>query len=217
IYDHIDDYKELLGKLNSHFGGMDYEIVNLSDLSLHRKAPEIIKKLVNEREKIGDLLFPLTKCLALRVACPQCGLTDRFGIKNCYDGDIIRFFCPNHGWHSFDIKKDNLQKLEYGSPLRNFVRGLLYTEDNKEKDIPYSWLRVTGSDHAGFYQEQLFYRGAAMLDIDIINSPLIVYCPLITDWTGVKLSKKISVNGGYKYLTEQGLDYFLDYKKFNFP
>ncbi|CAG8545243.1 4782_t:CDS:1, partial [Cetraspora pellucida] len=108
----------------------------------------------------------------------------------------------------------NLQKLEYGTPLRNLIRGLLYTEDNKEKYIPYSWLRVTGGDHAGFYQEQIFYRGATILDVDIINSPLIIYCPLITDWAGVKLSKNFLVNEGYKYLTEQGLDYFVNYKKF---
>ncbi|CAG8648502.1 5693_t:CDS:1 [Scutellospora calospora] len=210
----IDEYKEVIEKMNSHFGGVDYIIVNQSDLSLHRKAPEIIRKIISEREKIGQLLFSSIKSLGLRAACPQCGLTDRYGIKNCYDGDIISFFCPNHGLHSIDISKDNLQKLQYQSPLRNLVRGLLYTEDNKEKTIPYSWLRVTGSDYSGFYQEQLLYRGIAMLDIDIVNSPLIIYSPLVTDWTGAKLSKSFLVEGGYKYLTEQGLDYFIDYQKF---
>ncbi|KAF0468856.1 hypothetical protein F8M41_025739 [Gigaspora margarita] len=214
INDHMNDYKELLEKLNSHYGGMDYEIINSSDLNLHKNAPELIKKIINEQEKFSQLLFPLTKCLGLRVPCSHCGLADKNGIKNRYNGDIISFFCPNHGWHSFDLKKDNLQKLEYETPLRNLIRGILYTKDNKEKDIPYSWLRVTGSDHAGFYQEQLFYRGAAMLDIDIINSPLIVYSPLVTDWAGVKLSKAVFLRGEYKYLTDQGLDYFIDYRKF---
>jgi hypothetical protein len=107
-----------------------------------------------------------------------------------------------------------LQKLEYETPLRILVRSLLYTEDNQEKDIPYSWLQVTGSDYAGFYQEQLFYRAAAMLGVDIINVPITVYSPLITDWAGVKLSKSILVEGGYEYLTEQGLDYLINYRKF---
>ncbi|CAG8568360.1 9025_t:CDS:1 [Scutellospora calospora] len=214
IYDYIDDYKELIEKLSSYFGGIDHIIVNQSDLSLHRKAPEIIRKIINERERIGQLLFPLKNSLGLTAACPQCGLADKYGVKNCYNGDIINFFCPNHGFHSIDISKDNLQKLEYQTPLRNLIRGLLYTEDNKEKAIPYSWLRVTGCDFSGFYQEQLLYRGIAMFNIDIINSPLIVYGPLVIDWSGAKLSKSILVEGGYKYMTKQGLDYFINYQKF---
>ncbi|CAG8664483.1 36195_t:CDS:1 [Gigaspora margarita] len=214
IHNYINDFKELLDKLNYYFGGVNYKLINQSELNLHRKAPEIITKLINEREKIGQSLFPSTKCLALRMTCPQCGLADIYGIKNCYNGNIISFFCPNHGRYSIDIEKDDLQTLQYETQLRSLVRGLLYTEDNKDKDVPYSWLRVTGGDFAGFYQEQLFYRVVAMMGIDIVNSPLIVYSPLVIDWAGVKLSKSILVKGGYKYLTEQGLDYFIHYRKF---
>ncbi|CAG8673226.1 1317_t:CDS:2, partial [Cetraspora pellucida] len=46
-----------------------------------------------------------------------------------------------------------------------------YNDDNDDnrsnKDVPYSWLRVTGGDFSDFYQEQLF--------ID----------PLVIDWAEV--------------------------------
>lgn len=214
INNYIDDFKELLERLSVYFDNVNYEITNQSNFSSHRKASEIIRKIVDEKEKIGQLLFPETKLLGLRSACPQCGLADRHGLKNHYESDIINFFCPHHGWHSINLKENSLQKLEYETPLRNLVRGLLYTEDNRDESVPYSWLRVTGSDYAGFYQEHLFYKGAAILGIDIINSPLIVYSPLVVDWAGVKLSKSILVEGGYNYLTEQGLDYLINYRKF---
>jgi len=181
INNYIGDFEELLGRLSFRFGGVNYEIVNQSNFGSHRKAPEIIRKILSEKEKIGQLLFPETKLLGLRSACPKCGLADRYGLKNLYDGDTINFYCPDHGWYSVDINKGNLEKLEYETPLRNLVRGLLYTEDNQEKNVSYSWLRVTGSDYAGFYQEQLFYKGAAILGVDIINSPMIVYTPLVID------------------------------------
>ncbi|CAG8711419.1 16835_t:CDS:1, partial [Dentiscutata erythropus] len=122
IHNYMDDFKELLDKMSSYFGGVKYKLVNQSELNLHRKAPEIIMKLISEREKIGQSLFPSTKCLALRMACPQCGLADKHGIKNCYNGNMISFFCPNHGWHSIDIEKDDLQTLQYETQLRSLVR-----------------------------------------------------------------------------------------------
>ncbi|PKC63847.1 hypothetical protein RhiirA1_518267, partial [Rhizophagus irregularis] len=214
INNYLTDFEELLKKLSSYFGNLNYEIVNQSSLSLHLKAPEIINKIINEKEKIGSLLFPETKRLGLRSACSQCGLADRYGLNNCYEDTRINFFCPRHDRYSIDIQKDGLQRLEFETPLRNLIRGLLYTEDNQEKNVPYSWLRVTGSDQAGFYQEQIFYKGAALLGIDITNSPLIVYSPLVVDWAGVKLSKSILVKGGYKYLIDQQLEYLINYQRF---
>ncbi|CAB4480447.1 hypothetical protein RhiirA1_518262 [Rhizophagus irregularis] len=211
---YLADFEELLNKLSSYYGNLNYEIVKMSSLSLHPKVPEIISKIINEKEKIESLLFPETRGLGLRSACSQCGLADRYGVNNCYEDTSISFFCPQHDRYSIDIQKDGLQKLEFETPLRNLIRGLLYTEDNQERDVPYSWLRITGSDHAGFYQEQTFYKGAALLGADIANSPLIVYTPLVVDWTGAKLSKSILIEGGYKCLIDQGLEYFFNWQRF---
>ena len=70
------------------------------------------------------------------------------------------------------------------------------------------WVRVTGFDYAGYYQEQMLFR-------NITDSPIIIYAPLILDWSGVKISKSLYVReGGYEYLRLQGLEYCLSFKKF---
>lgn len=65
----------------------------------------------------------------------------------------------------------------------------------------------TGSDYAGFYQEQLIWR---LLDRPG-NAPIIFYTPFILDWFGVKLSKSMYVEqGAYQYLCDAGRRYMLD-------
>ncbi|GBC10780.1 hypothetical protein RclHR1_00990013 [Rhizophagus clarus] len=77
---YIEHYKELLNKLRS-YSGISFEIRRQSDFNSHRKISQVIGKIIKEREKIGSLLFPESKIIALRVACPQCGLADKHGKK----------------------------------------------------------------------------------------------------------------------------------------
>lgn len=213
INDHIGYYQELLGKLSS-YSGISFEIRGQRDFNSHKKIPEIISRLIDKREQIGALLSPESKRLALRVACPECGLADKHGINNYYEGKKINFVCPTHGQKSVNIDEQP-QKLEYNTPLRNLLKGIIYAEDNKDKEIPYSWVRVTGSDYAGTYQEQTLYKGASILGTSVNDLPFIVYCPLVTDWSGAKLSKSLYVKGdAYDYLKNQELDYLINYQKF---
>jgi hypothetical protein len=70
------------------------------------------------------------------------------------------------------------------------------------------WVRVTGADYSGYYQEQLLWR-------HIPQSPIIIYAPQILDWSGVKISKSLYVcEVGYNYLRSQGLEYCLSFNKF---
>lgn len=67
---------------------------------------------------------------------------------------------------------------------------------------------MTGSDYAGFYQEQLLYKASSHLDVKAHNLPTLLYAPLITDWSGAKLSKSLYVKeGAYKYLPEYVINY----------
>ena len=55
--------------------------------------------------------------------------------------------------------------------------------------------------------EQLLWRYIALGE-----APLIVYVPLIIDWSGAKLSKSLYVqSGAYQYLKDQGMDYLVSY------
>ena len=56
--------------------------------------------------------------------------------------------------------------------------------------------------------EQLVWR-------HIIKPLVIVYTPLITDWSGSKISKSLYLRGGaYDYLELAGQDYLLSWEKF---
>ena len=98
--------------------------------------------------------------------------------------------------------------LEYNTPLRNLIRGLVYLIDNDDPNTEFQWLRITGSDYAGFYQEQLLYKTTDLVGYSVSNLPIILYAPLVTDWSGAKLSKSLYVKeGAYKYLPSYMINY----------
>jgi hypothetical protein len=96
-----------------------------NDFNSYRKMSEVINTIIKKREKIGSLLSPKSKVIALKVACPQCGLADKYGKKNIYEGNNkVISSCPKHGSHSLDTDKEP-QKLEFNIPLRNLVKGVV--------------------------------------------------------------------------------------------
>jgi len=171
--------------------------------------PAILQEIVDRREILGPLLSPRTNKLAIRAACPLpgCGLVDKHGINNQYHEGHITFLCPTHGEYCVDqASPRDLDRLEFNTPLRNLVRVLICSQDRDA-----SWILCTGSDYAGFYQEQLLWR---LLD-HISKAPIVFYAPLILDWSGSKLSKSMYVNqGAYNYLRDAGLEYMLEADSF---
>ncbi|KAL5048224.1 hypothetical protein BDW71DRAFT_213639 [Aspergillus fruticulosus] len=175
--------------------------------SLWRSTPafaSIIQKIVAQRHLLGPRLSPETGRLAIRAPCPQCGLADKHGLNNRYHDDgRIEFWCPEHGDYIVDTTShEHLHRLEFNTPLRNFIRVLICSQDTAR-----SWIMCTGSDYAGFYQEQLLWR---LLE-RTVDGPVIFYTPLVLDWSGGKLSKSLYVEtGAYKYLVDAGKGYLLD-------
>lgn len=183
-----------------------------------RCTPAIVHELISNRQKLGPELSPETGKLALRVACPSCGIADKHGIWNHYDDStgIITFQCPVHGAHLVDLHNPaDVSRLEFNTPLRNLVRALVYGSDHSAVH-----LRVTGADYAGQYQEQLLlrqwphfagYDGEASR---VQRPPIHIYAPLTVDWAGSKLSKSLYVKeNAYTYLCDQGLGYLLSLKQ----
>ena len=174
----------------------------------------IVRRVQEDRGRLGPELTPESGKLALRVACPTCGIADKHGILNEYDevNGEIRFYYPAHGMHLVDLGNlDDVARVEFNTPLRNLVRALVYASDESATHI-----RVTGADYAGQYQEQLLLRQwphSATYDGDssrVKRPPIHIYAPLTVDWTGSKLSKSLYVKeGAYEYLREQNLGYLL--------
>ena len=191
----ILEYYKTMMEVFSESSGVEYRWRNQKEFNSNKRIPRIIKTIKKKKKKISPLLDPKNRRLRLRSPCPECGLTDKDSKYVKFNEDSIEFFCPSDGWFNIDIEKESY-KLEYNTPLRNLIRGILYSEENKDSKIPWEWIRVTGSDYAGFYQETLLYRAASLLGSPSHNLPYIVYTPLITDWSGAKLSKSLYVKQG---------------------
>jgi hypothetical protein len=170
----------------------------------HPRFKPTLDSIILNRSFFASRLSPETQKLGLRAPCPTCGLAKKHGLTNRYtQSQKIVFTCPHHGEFEIDLDSpDQIRRLEMNTPLRNLIRVLICSEDERT-----SWILCTGGDYAGFYQEQLLYRLVEQKP----EFPVIFYAPLILDWSGSKLSKSLYVKeGAYRYLVEAGLAYMLD-------
>lgn len=83
-----------------------------------------------------------------------------------------------------------------------------YTATNHSQKYDYEILRITGSDYAGFYQEELRYKVASYLKCNVSEMSMIFYAPLVLDWSGAKLSKSLYVKeGAYQDIPRKFINY----------
>ncbi|KAG0130408.1 hypothetical protein HOY82DRAFT_562114 [Tuber indicum] len=235
----LPDYEEVMESAAAFVGGgIPYKLTDQETFASMPSVPRIIEAIVRDRERLGPELAPETGTLAIRAACPheRCGLAEKHGCKNKYSitpsgSTIIEFYCPNHGYHSVDSSNPReVARLEFNTPLRNLVRTFAYgiqTAESREaarKAVAHRGtptrelihMRVTGSDYAGLYAEQLLWRQLILLKPEIsgltIQPPVIAYAPLIQDWAGSKLSKSLYVDkGAYGYLRATRMGYMLSF------
>lgn len=223
INNYLHQYVEILEYLKLKTN-INYEIRMQSEFNKQKEIYPIVKNIIQNRDKIKDVLDPKHGNLRVRVSCTECGLSDKNSVNNSYDNNEIVSRCPVHGEFKTNIEKES-EKLEYNTPLRNLIRALAYSEINQSDEYDYHIMRITGSDYAGFYQEELLYKVASMVGSKVENLPTILYSPLILDWSGAKLSKSLYVKeDAYRYLPKflinyenlkseygfQGLDYIYE-------
>jgi hypothetical protein len=197
-------YEELLDYFSQRFG-VKYRLRYEREFFSQPGMAAIITQIVKERDKLSKALSPSSDgTLVIRTPCPQCGLVDKYGSRNEYDdeGHIVTFFCPEHGTFQLDIRAD-CSKLQCNAQTSNLAIFRHY-----ETITEYNYIEICGSDYAGFWQEQMLWR-------HVTKPPLIVYVPLITDWSGGKLSKSLYLQPtAYDYLKKAGLEYMLNYEVF---
>ena len=202
---YMEDYEVVMASLQKYWTGVKYRIRKQIEFLDDPKVACAIKKILDDREELERSLSPEHGRLAIQSPCTatDCGLADKHGIQNVYENMKIKFFCPIHGEYTVNIgDSKEITRLEFNTPLRNLLRAMVFASD-EESD----WVRVTGTDFAGYYQEQLLWRHGV--------KSIIIYAPLIFDWSGAKLSKSLYIcEGGYTYLRSQGLGYCLSFKTF---
>lgn len=208
IEKYIPQFTEIL-QFYSKKTGISYEIRYQHEFNNLKEVKSTIREVVSNREKIAKFIDQKYERLRVRVACPRCGLSDKNSINNEYSKDNRKLisYCPEHGRFETDIETQSY-RLEYNTPLRNLIRAIVYGTINNSDEYDYQIIRITGNDYAGFYQEELLYKIVSLLGYPVHNLPLIIYCPLIMDWSGAKLSKTLYVkSGAYKYLPEYLINY----------
>lgn len=188
---------------------IDYQIRNQSEFNSQPEIYKAVSSVIKNKNKIQGMLDPKNEHLRIRIACPKCGLVDKEGLTTKIMKKEILAKCPSHGQYKA-IYKSESSKLEYNTPLRNLIRGMVYGMINSSSSYDYEIIRITGGDYSGFYQEELLYKCASLCKYDVSKLPIILYCPQILDWSGAKLSKSIYVqDGAYNDLPK----YMLNYKE----
>ncbi|KAI9061427.1 hypothetical protein FKP32DRAFT_1575990 [Trametes sanguinea] len=235
MHAYLQDYYDLIGELEQCVEGeVKAEVGNQEELMRNPAMRDAIRAILCDRDRIAQELAPEREALAMRSACPfeSCGMADKHGVKSEYtierESTMIKFHCPAHGPYTLTLEDpDQLARLELNTPLRNLARTLVYQADTKSSRIEGQvvpsriHMRITGQDYAGSYQERLLHNQLFQLKSiaeppmrDIIDIPVIFYAPLITDWSGAKLSKSLYVKAGaYEYLEKRNMAYLLEYKR----
>lgn len=209
----MEDFKDILKYLSSK-DNIEYSIRNQSEFNSQKEIKDIIKNIVSKQNILKPLLDPKKENLRIRATCPKCGLADKEGINTIIGDEELISFCPEHGMYAVDYQTES-NRLEYNTPLRNLVRGMVYGMINQSDEYDYEIIRVTGGDYAGFYQEELLYKTASICNYDVNNLPIILYCPQILDWSGAKLSKSMYVTKhAYQDLPKYLLNYEELYKEY---
>ncbi|KAI2642707.1 hypothetical protein GGS21DRAFT_189314 [Xylaria nigripes] len=214
---YMPDYREVL-QLLSTWSGIPVAEAFQSDLFSDPGMPSLVNYMISQREVLGSQLSPKWGALAIRAACPRCGIAEKHGRLNEYKVDGrdqnggITFHCPSHGPHTIRISHPaEVARLEANAPTRNLLRSMTHLLDTSAHHI-----RVTGSDYAGMYQETMLYRPlaawSAITGLARGRTPHILYAPLIVDWSGAKLSKSLYVReDAYEIMKQLGLDGFCSY------
>ncbi|PVH68139.1 hypothetical protein DL98DRAFT_564728 [Cadophora sp. DSE1049] len=142
----------------------------------------VLQEIIKNRVEIGNYLMPSTGVLAFRAPCPTCGLVDKYGVNNIYS--------------------EQCTSISFKCPHHGrFVHS---TETDAHR-IQFNCQLFNLRSAAGFWQEQLLWR--------FLSKPaIIVYTPLISDWSGYKVSKSLYLQKtAYDYLRQAGQEYLLSY------
>ncbi|KAJ2892384.1 hypothetical protein MKZ38_009904 [Zalerion maritima] len=208
---HMADYTEVL-RLLSAWSDIPFTTSFQSDFFSGPTIPQLLEYFIRHRDILGLQLSPKYGTFALRAACPvpNCGLSEKHGRLNKYNAaapsdrdakTTITFHCPCHGPHTISLASPaDVARLEANTPARNLLRSMSHLLDSTTHHI-----RVTGADYSGMYQEKMLYgplaAWSASTGLAAGRIPHIMYAPIVSDWSGAKLSKSLYVRkGGYELM-----------------
>lgn len=180
---------KVLHELSSTFK-IPIEVRNYRDIISLPSFRKSVLEVLQHAEYFSHQLQPSDGKLHIRIPCPVCGLMQKKpagSIIEQVDKEIFRIkeVCPKHGIHEMLFSPENDTIIGLNNTFRIFCRGLtLVDEDIAQNTLS---IIINGYDWAGTWPLQIHFSGMFYLNRPML--PTILYCPLILDHHGFKLSK----------------------------
>ena len=188
---------------------IDYLLRQYHDFQLLPIVRRTGIKFVHMQHDLNPLISPSENKLHIRFKCPRCQLTDKTSRHTRIlekSGNFILFesYCPNHGSYNVQLTENNKEFIDFNTPLRDILQGVLSIEEDFHTGS--LSIMLDGGDWSGVWALRVFCQG--LLALGYPNIPNRIFAPIITDWSGAKFSKSLYVGSdAYKYLPPEYVDF----------
>lgn len=201
-------YYELFDWLKTHTN-TNYKVFTYNDFIINKNVRKCLVKIVNSN-KIKHILSTKDNKLHIRAECPKCHLIDKTlsytEIKNIgVNGFEIVSFCPIHGKYNKSFSIDNKTYVEINSQLRDLIKCYIFDCKKSHRILT---IMCDGGDWGGTWPI-IIERAINILDS---TQPIRLFCPLIVDETGGKLSKSFFLNDNQKSEIKKGFSNYIEFK-----
>lgn len=206
---YFEELLERLKKLNE----VDYEIKFFYEYQQDPLVKDALIEVIQNTDKLKNILDPKKGEIRLRFGCPKCGLTEKHLVHtkiNSISNDNLSLssYCPNHGEFRININKDSNDTFDMNVPLRYLIKVMYFIRrNNLNNELN---VIVDGGDWSGMWPLRVYME--PLLTLGYTESPSVIYTPTILDWSGSKLSKRMYVgNEAYREFLKEGL---INYSEF---
>lgn len=187
-------YKKVLIELSAIFD-ISFEIRHYQQIITMPSFRRSVLEVLRHEKFFSKQLQPTDGKLHIRIPCPICGLMQKAPATPTFsqieeNAFLICEECPKHGMHEVVFSDKNDTLIGINNTIRVFCRGLtLVDEDINNNTLS---IIINGYDWAGTWPLQIHFSG--MLYLQRNRLPEILYCPLIFDEDGDKMSKSKMVD-----------------------
>lgn len=209
--DYLKQFESLLKRLNS-LSGISYKIKSYTDFQKIPVIREAVIKMLNNYNEFAEILNPTEKRLHIRTECPICHYSEKKSKnlsivkQNNHEFKLLET-CPFHGEYVTYLKKNNDEFIDLNSQIRDFTKGIYLIEDGKKNN--YYGVMVDGGDWGGLWSLRI--HAESLMKLGYKELPGRIFTPIIVDWAGTKLSKRLYVGCHAFTELQEGL---VNYSKF---
>lgn len=201
-------FMEIMDTL-SCLSGIDFKIRTYGEFQKNSNTRRCVLKLFEKYDYFAKLLNPSDELLHFRIKCPKCQWYDKSAQSVEIDkknNDEIHFSsnCYEHGKYNIVLKEYNDDFIDLNTQLRDLIKGYVMINEDATNDS--LTVMVDGGDWGGTWSNRVHCEG--LMALGIIDIPIRLFTPIVTDWSGAKFSKSLYMKkGAYSYIDESLINY----------